>query len=69
MGSNLDHGALPVAIPVLKVDLNLNQAQLGWLGSLVFLGILAGSIASTVLFTRVSYKCLLFTSFIGNGIG
>lgn len=69
MGSNLDHGALPVAIPVLKVDLNLNQAQLGWLGSLVFLGILGGSIASTVLFTRVSYKTLLFVSFVGNGIG
>ena len=25
MGNNLDHGAIPVAIPVMKKDLNVNQ--------------------------------------------
>jgi predicted MFS family arabinose efflux permease len=69
MGVNLDHGALPVAMPVLRNDLNVDQKQLGYLGSLVFFGILIGSIAATIIFNKFTFKSILLVTFFGNGLG
>ena len=69
IGNNLDHGAIPVAIPVMKKDLNVNQQQLGWLGSLVFFGLMSGSLLATHIVNKIPYKYLMFISYIGNAAG
>ena len=69
IGNNLDHGAIPVAIPVMKVDLNVNQQQLGWLGSLVFLGMMSGSVLATHIVSKIPYRYLMFFTYAGNSAG
>jgi hypothetical protein len=39
---NVDHGILPAATTVLKTDLELDNMNLGLLGSLVYLGLVLG---------------------------
>lgn len=39
---NVDHGIMPAATTELKEDLELNEIQLGILGSLVYLGLVLG---------------------------
>ena len=66
---NVDHGALPAASVFLKKDLNLDSVKLGILGSLVFGGLVFGSICATFFVNLLSYKAILSISFLGNGIG
>lgn len=66
---NVDHGALPAASVFLKKDLDLDSVKLGILGSLVFGGLVCGSICATFFVNRLSYKTILSVSFLGNGIG
>ena len=53
MATNVDHGAIPSATKLLKEDLHLNNEQLGFLGSLVFLGLTLGSVFATVVFNNI----------------
>lgn len=46
MTNNIDHGAIPAATSELRRDLDLSTSQLGYLGSLVFLGLLVGKYIS-----------------------
>lgn len=64
---NVDHGALPAALVALKHDVGLVDVQLGSLGSLVFVGLLFGSLCATVVLNRLAYKVVLGASFFGNG--
>lgn len=66
---NMDHGALPASTLVIKRDLDLNNAQLGKLGSLVFAGLVCGSLFATIVFNNLSYKSVLAFSFLGNAVG
>ena len=66
---NLDHGALPSAATSIKEDLNLPNARFGTLGSMVFLGLVSGSLCAPYLFSKFSYKLILNVSFILNGVG
>ena len=66
---NVDHGALPSASVVLKDDLNLSNVQFGSLGSLVFLGLVMGSVCATFMLNLFTFKTILMFSFLGNGIG
>ena len=66
---NVDHGALPAATVFLKKDLNLDSVKLGVLGSLVFGGLVFGSLCATLFVNVLSYKTILSFSFLGNGIG
>ena len=45
--NNSDHGAIPSITKQLKGDLNLNNEQLGSLGSLVFFGLTLGKCITT----------------------
>ena len=69
MAVNLDHGAIPAATKILKVDLNLDNQQLGTLGSLVFIGLTLGSLTATFIVSILPYKVILSLSYLGNGIG
>ena len=68
MLTNFDHGAIPAANIHIKKDLNLNEFQIGTLMSLVFFGLCIGSITTTIIISRISYKNLLIGSFLINGL-
>ena len=53
----------------MKEDLELTQVQMGILGSLVFLGLVLGSICSTFVNNILEIKYLLVMSMLGNGVG
>lgn len=59
---NLDHGIIPACTYELKRDLNIDDLFLGMLGSLVFLGLMVGSLSSGVLFTKYSSKTILLSA-------
>jgi hypothetical protein len=69
MSLNFDHGAMPAATKALEVGLDLTAPQLGWLGSLVFIGLFFGSVASSFIFAKCPFKWVLFASYAGNTIG
>jgi MFS family permease len=69
MALNFDHGAMPAATKNLEVTLDLNAKQLGWLGSLVFIGLFFGSVAGSFLFGKFPYKWILTVCCIGNTLG
>lgn len=50
---NVDHGALPAAAVAIKEDLKLPNVQFGTLGSLVFLGLMSGSIFATFIVNKI----------------
>lgn len=66
---NLDHGSIPAATKEIKKDLKLNNAELGRLGSIVFGGLVFGSVFAAVVFNKWSYKFVLSVSYLGNAIG
>jgi len=47
---NFDHGAVPAASKSIKGEMDIGNEMLGALGSLVFLGIVGGSVFATVIF-------------------
>ena len=69
MTVNFDHGAIPALTTAIKNDLDLNQQELGSLGSLVFFGNLAGSVCAAFVLSKMNYKLLLLISYIGNASG
>ena len=50
LSMNFDHGSVPAASKDIKEEMNINNEMLGGLGSLVFLGIITGSLFGTVIF-------------------
>ena len=42
--NNMDHGALPAALPDVKKELGFRNVEMGSLGSYVFLGFVVGNI-------------------------
>lgn len=69
MSLNFDHGAMPAAAKALEIHLDLTAAQLGWLGSLVFIGLFFGSVTGSFIFDRLPFKWVLFVSYAGNMCG
>lgn len=56
---NVDHGILPAATFEMRIDLKIDEMMLGLLGSLVFAGLIAGSISAGPLFQKVNTKKLI----------
>ena len=69
MSLNFDHGAMPAATKALEIGLDLTATQLGWLGSLVFIGLFFGSVAGSFIFGKCSYKWILTACYFGNTLG
>ena len=64
---NVDHGCIPAATVTIKRDLGLDNASLGVLGSVVYVGLLVGSFASPPIFHCFPVKyiilcCILFNT-------
>ena len=66
---NLDHGALPAAATAIKEETQMPNVKIGSLGSMVFLGLVCGSICGTIVLGKFKFKTVLVLSFLGNGIG
>ncbi|CDW89605.1 major facilitator superfamily protein [Stylonychia lemnae] len=65
---NVDHGILPACTKEVKKDLHLDDANLGLLGSLVYAGLVIGSLFAMPIFNYGNTKfvlivCLLLNSF------
>ena len=65
---NIDHGALPAGSTAIRNDMGMNNAQYGFLGSVVFGGLAAGSIIGTELFNRISTKWILMVTLVPNAL-
>eukprot|EP00347_Sterkiella_histriomuscorum_P015691 403356061 len=63
---NIDHGSIPAATLNLKKDLNIDNVELGVLGSLVYLGLTVGSMVATPIFSYMKAKYILILSFLLN---
>lgn len=63
---NFDHGIVPAAIHELEKDLRIDDLALGLLGSLVYLGLMLGSIVSGPLINKINNKFLICFTICGN---
>ena len=61
---NCDHGAIPAGTKELKDAKNLSNMQLGSIGSLVYLGLIMGSISGGYIFSSYSSKWVIINSLI-----
>ena len=52
---NVDHGTLPGCSNQIKESVNINDVQFGTLGSVVYGGIVVGSVVATGIFSRSSW--------------
>lgn len=59
---NFDHGIIPACTKNLKEELEIDDLFLGILGSMVFTGLMSGSLISGYLFTVYSCKKLILIS-------
>lgn len=56
---NLDHGIIPAATKEIKIDLNIAEVELGLLGSIVYAGLLLGSLVAGQIFQRFASKSII----------
>lgn len=56
---NFDHGTIPAATEQLRNYLNLNDSELGLFGSLVFLGVIIGSLITLSIINTFNRKYIL----------
>jgi hypothetical protein len=79
---NIDHGTIPAATIKLKSDFGIDNIALGFLGSLVFMGLtlgrltkhineyfFLGSLLATPIFCYVKAKYILVGSLVLNALG
>lgn len=58
---NIDHGVMPAGAITIKDYLGVSNTEYGLLGSIVFFGLVLGSLAATVIFNNYSTKLVLGT--------
>ncbi|SBT87814.1 major facilitator superfamily domain-containing protein, putative [Plasmodium malariae] len=61
---NYDHGAIPVTLEEIQKDFPLSYIEQSLLGSLVYFGLIIGTIIASVLFELLSAKLLVTISII-----
>ena len=59
---NLDRGAIPAATTEIKEKIKISNAQLGMIGSLLFLGLILGSLTGGYIFSKYSSKWIVILS-------
>ena len=59
---NLDHGIIPAATKEIKLDLNIAEVELGLLGSIVYGGLLLGSLVAGQMFQKFNSKSIVVTT-------
>lgn len=65
---NVDHGALPAALRDISQSLNLDESVMGTMGSAVFFGLILGSCTASFIFKKFSYKLIIVSSLVLNGL-
>lgn len=65
---NVDHGWIPACTVTIKRDLGLDNASLGLLGSVVYVGLLLGSFTSPPIFHMLSVKYIILICILFNAI-
>lgn len=63
---NVDHGVMPAGAITIKTYLGISNTEYGLLGSIVFFGLVLGSLAATFVYNNVNTKLVLFTIMILN---
>ena len=66
---NVDHGALPSAAVSIKTEFDMPNVKFGTLGSMVYLGLVSGSLCGAMVLGKFQFKTVLVVSFLGNGAG
>ncbi len=61
---NFDHGTVPAATEQLRNYLELSDSKLGFFGSLVFIGVIIGSLISMVIINNFNRKYILMICLI-----
>jgi MFS family permease len=59
---NIDHGAIPAATTIMKRDLDLDNIELGTIGSLVYLGLVLGAMSAGPIFNMYGSKWIVILS-------
>lgn len=59
---------MPAALTSIQTDQSLNNTQMGGLGSMIFFGILCGSMSGAFVFQKISFKTIIMLSLLVNGI-
>ena len=65
---NFDHGTVPAATEQLRNYLDLDDSELGLFGSLVFLGVIIGSLISLTIINTFNRKYILMACLILCGL-
>jgi len=61
---NFDHGIIPACTFEMKRDLNIDDVELGTLGSAVYAGLVVGSIAGSAVFSILKSKVIVFSAIL-----
>ena len=61
---NLDHGILPACTSEMKKHFDMNETELGFLGSIVYLGIVTAGTLVGNLYLRVNSKLLTIIALV-----
>jgi fucose permease len=61
---NLDHGILPACTNELKEAFDMNESELGFLGSIVYLGIVLMGLFAGRLYLRINSKMLTVAALV-----
>ncbi len=63
---NFDHGIVPAATKEIREDLLIDDLQLGLLGSVVYLGLMTGSMIAGPIFNNINNKLIICITICGN---
>ena len=65
---NIDHGVMPAGAIAIKGYLGVSNTEYGLLGSIVFFGLVLGSLAASFVYNTVNTKAVLFSIMSLNAI-
>lgn len=63
---NIDHGVMPAGANVIREDLQETYTEYGLLGSIVFAGLVCGSLAATFAFRNVDTRIVISAAILLN---
>lgn len=65
---NIDQGVLPAATNEMMIDLDLTEIEFGCLGSLMYIGLIAGSTIAGYIYQKFSCKKVIMANLLCTGL-
>lgn len=65
---NIDHGVMPAGAITIKTQLGVSNTEYGLLGSIVFFGLVLGSLAATFVYNSMNTKAVLVMIMLLNAV-